>query len=139
MSQEDFYSISVPRLYEYLPFDTFEWNKNGISLGDIDAARADMSFPRQSEPYSATFAEKGDDWHIGRILYFIDNPARVTPISLDCECDGGFVYALPVLLDGHHRYAAALVAQWPVIISAFGGRVDLLKYLCCETDTPPQE
>lgn len=67
-------------------------------------------------------------YHRGRALYFAELLAAgevIEPISIDCECWGRTIYPVPVLIDGFHRLAGALLAGVEKLPATFGGRVDL--------------
>lgn len=71
-------------------------------------------------------------WDYGRIRYFYERllaGETLDAIEIDNECNGGRIYPVPVLLDGHHRLAASRLAGAPTIFASYGGRVDLLRYL----------
>lgn len=79
-------------------------------------------------------------YHRGRALYFAELLAAgeaVDPISIDCECWGRTIYPVPVLLDGYHRLAGALLARAEKLPATFGGRVDLRDYLTGRRRTRP--
>ena len=75
----------------------------------------------------------GDDaWHARRVRYFYDElraGRSLTPILVDCECRNSRIYPEPVLVDGHHRFAAYVFAKRRVVPAYYGGRVDVLEYL----------
>ena len=78
--------------------------------------------------------------HAARIRYLMQSPEDLeAPISLDCICGGGRVYAIPVILDGWHRYFAHHALKRKTIRAGFGGRVDLLEYLTGESDERPTD
>lgn len=71
-------------------------------------------------------------YHRGRVLYFAELFAAgedVDPIMVDNECWGRNIYPIPVLLDGYHRLAGALLAGVDKIPAIYGGRTDLRDYL----------
>lgn len=79
-------------------------------------------------------------YHHARIRYFMDcflSDLEVKALEVDCRCDRGHVYAWPLLLDGHHRFAGAILAKKRHINVEFGGRVDLREYLEGKRRTPP--
>lgn len=79
-------------------------------------------------------------WDYGRIRYFYERLLAGAPldaIEVDNECNFGRIYPEPVLLDGHHRLAAAHLAGAPFILASYGGRVDLLRYLTGARKTCP--
>lgn len=82
------------------------------------------------------------DYHLGRILFFKQEFERfnpVQPIVIDNECNGGFVYPYPIVIDGHHRLGGAVLAGIEHIYCSYGGRRDLLHYLMGKTDVRPDE
>ena len=81
-------------------------------------------------------------WHIGRVRFFYDElrAGRVLdPISIDNRCDRGHIYPEPILLDGHHRLAASVIAGSRTILAWYGGRLDLLAYLTGGRRTCPSD
>lgn len=79
-------------------------------------------------------------YHRGRVLYFAEVLAAgdaVDPIILDCECDRWNIYPVPVLIDGYHRLAGALLSGAETLPAIFSGRVDLLNYLTGEAEEVP--
>jgi hypothetical protein len=79
-------------------------------------------------------------WDYGRIRFFYERllaGETLEAIDVDNRCDYGHVYPEPVLLDGHHRLAAAHLANAPIILANYGGRVDLLRYLIGARKTCP--
>lgn len=92
-----------------------------------------------SEPYGDTWKhpileQKSRDWHIGRIIYFINHPNEIRNIEIDNECSNdGFILPQPFIVDVWHRYVAArwLYDQGKLtkIHCMYGGRVDILEYL----------
>jgi len=94
------------------------------------------SSPMISESYSAFYEAEGHalrwtgEEHAGRVRFLMTNPYELeVPIEIDCECDRGHIYAIPVLLDGWHRYMAHRLLKAETIPVSFGGRVDLAEYL----------
>ena len=77
--------------------------------------------------------QKSREWHIGRILYFINHPNEIRDIQIDNQCSYGYILPQPIIIDGWHRYAAA---RWlydqdrlSEIHCRYGGRMDVLEYL----------
>lgn len=70
--------------------------------------------------------------HIARIRFFVDAFRRgdhVDPIVIDNACANGVIYPEPIIIDGHHRFLAAQVANVKTIRCEYSGRVDVLRYL----------
>lgn len=130
--------IRIDRLIDFLPDESWEWDLQGeINLDDISIAIHE-ALPENSEPYGDTWKHpvlerRSRDWHIGRIIYFINHPDEIRDIDIDNECDGKYILPKPVIVDGWHRYAAArwLYDQGKLtkIHCRYGGRVDVLEYL----------
>ncbi len=73
-----------------------------------------------------------ETWHVSRVRFFYDEllaGRQLDPISIDNVCDGGHIYPEPILIDGHHRLAASVLASVRTILAWYGGRIDLRDYL----------
>ncbi len=135
--------IKISRLIEFLPNEYWSWDETGkIDLNDISTAFRE-AVSEIAEPYGDTGEHpvqerKSREWHIGRILYFINHPDEIRNIEIDNECSGGFILPQPIIVDGWHRYAAArwLFDQGRLtdIHCRYGGRTDVLEYLQSKTD-----
>lgn len=135
--------IRLNRLIEFIPSEHWEWDFCGnIDLEDISNAIHD-GLAEIPEPYGDYYKHpviehRQRSWHIGRIIYFINNPMEIRDIEIDNECDGNFILPQPVIVDGWHRYAAArwLYDQGKLntIHCRYGGRIDILNYLKGEVD-----
>lgn len=135
--------IRIDRLIEFLPTEHWSWDETGkIDLDDISIAIHE-AVSEISDPYGDTWKhpvleQKSREWHIGRIIYFINHPIGIRDIEIDNECSGNFIFPQPIIVDGWHRYAAArwLYDQGELdkIHCLYGGRKDLLLYLKGETD-----
>lgn len=130
--------IRIDRLIEFLPTEHWSWDKTGeINLDDISVAMHD-AIPEISEPYGDSWKhpileQKSREWHIGRIIYFINHPMEIRDIEIDNDCFDGHILPQPIIVDGWHRYAAArwLYDQCKLseIHCRYGGRMDILEYL----------
>ena len=138
--------IRIDRLIEFLPTEHWSWDETGeIDLDDISVAIHD-AIPEVSEPYGDTWEhpvleQKSKEWHIGRIVYFINRPKEIRDIEIDNECNNGFILPQPFIVDGWHRYVAArwLYDQCKLteIHCRYGGRADVLEYLQGKTNDRP--
>lgn len=136
-------TIRIDRLMEFLPEEYWGWNeKEIINLDDISIAIHE-ALPEISEPYGDTWKypileHKTREWHIGRIIYFINHPDEIKDIEIDNQCDNGFVMPVPIIADGWHRWAAArwLYDQGKLdeIQCKYGGRMDVFEYLQGKTE-----
>ena len=129
--------IKIKKLYEYLDYDEWTWNDGQpIYLKDITAAIIDHH-PEEAEPYGDTykhpFETKSNDWHIGRVIYYINHPEEILGIELDNPCFENMILPQIFVVDGNHRWMAA---RWlyekgmlDEICCTYGGRIDVLEYL----------
>jgi hypothetical protein len=126
--RKDADEILVDRLYELV--DPDPWGV-GFKMEMLD----DSLF-KSSEPYGWH-----SDWdarlHANRIRYLADSPELHVPIEVDNLCEGRNIYAMPVILDGHHRLFAHVWLGIKTIRASYGGRLDVLDYLKGKTDQLP--
>lgn len=135
--------IQIDRLIEFLPTEYWSWDgTKKIYLDDISAA-IQKALPEISSPYGDTWKypvteHKSREWHIGRIIYFINHPDEIRDVEIDNECDGSYILPRPIIVDGWHRYAAArwLYSRGKLfkIHCKYGGRIDILEYLQGKTN-----
>lgn len=123
--------IRIDRLSKYFPED-FGWNKNEIvKIEDITKAIANEQSeekypfnPKISMPY---------EWHIGRIIYFINHSEKIEYINIGSLDVGNFLLPTPVIIEGHHRFLAAMWlyshGRMEEIYCSYNGRDDILYYL----------
>ena len=140
--------ILISRLSEFLVDDYFQWNEGEpIALTDITKAIL-KRHPEETEPFGDTWKNlckeaKSTEWHIGRIIYFINHPEEIKDIEIDNLCSEGYLFPAPTIIDGNHRFAAALwlnsQGKMEKIHCRYGGRLDLLDYLTGSTDNCPDE
>lgn len=138
--------IRIDRLSEFFTSEYWEWDESGkITLDDISVAIHE-AVPEVPDPYGDMWThpvleQKSRTWHIGRIIYFINNHCEIRDIELDNKCCGDYILPEPVIVDGWHRYAAAkwLNDQCKLfeIHCRYGGREDVLDYLRGITDICP--
>ena len=135
--------IRIDRLIDFLPSEYWEWDDCGkIDLDDILIGIHEC-IEEISEPYGDTWnhpvlEHRSRDWHIGRIIYFINHPEVIRDIEIDNECSGYVILPQPIIVDGWHRYADArwLFDQGKLseIHCMYGGRMDVLEYLQGKTN-----
>lgn len=141
--------IYISRLMEFVSQDGFQWNDGGpeavVTLDDISKAILE-GCKEETEPYGDPFnfpcKERPKSWHIGRILYYIHHPEEIKDIQIDNECDAFAIYPMPVILDGNHRFMAAMWLyrenQIEKIHCLYGGREDVLDYLTGKSEDFPE-
>ncbi|TXH08150.1 MAG: hypothetical protein E6R04_11310 [Spirochaetes bacterium] len=116
-------TILVARLKKlYWPKDVFGMYKLPAVLAAVPVSR---------------FANEGskkrtqDEYNLGRVRYFYDKfkqGKKVDPIAIDFSYIG-FVPINLVLHDGHHRFAAAVLAEQERIKAFCAGPVTEIEYL----------
>lgn len=123
--------IKIDRFIPYV-IDDFEWNtREKITINDIAFAikkgqleEVQMYKPGISMP---------KQWHIGRVIYFINHPEEIEYIEIENVNDGYFVLPIPVLIEGYHRFMAAywlyLQRKLEEVYCIYDGRRDVLDYL----------
>lgn len=130
--------IRIDRLIDFLPSEYWEWDDCGkIDLDDISIGIHEC-VSEISEPYGDTLdhlvlEHRSRNWHIGRIIYFINHPEEIRDIVIDNECVNNEILPQAVIVDEWHRYAAArwLYDQGNLtkIHCIYSGRLDVLEYL----------
>lgn len=81
-------------------------------------------------------SERDINYHLGKIKFFVENKID-KPIDIDCFCRDGRIYNWPVIIDGRHRYIAALLRNDKFIQATFSGPVGLLNYLTYQSNNKP--
>lgn len=138
--------ILINRLSEFFAEDGWCWNENEpVKLDDIEKAMNDKQ-KEEAQPFGDTFKHlcmenKLTDWHIGRVIYFINHPEEIRDIEIDNLCIDNYILPSPIIVDGNHRFMAAM---WlsdrglkQKIHCRYGGRLDLLDYLSGKSDECP--
>jgi len=142
--QSEGYIILMDRLLELMIDDEAKWNGTPITNDMIKSAIV-SGMPEETDQFGCGRAEinRSDDWHIGRIIYFINHPEEIRDIWIDNECYPGRypgisrILPIPIIDDGNHRYRAAKYLGFKKIHCQYGGRTDVLAYLTGESDEAP--
>lgn len=133
--------IKIERLADYFP-ENFEWNKDEVvKIDDITEAIKNGQLEEEKEfdpnipmPY---------EWHIRRIIYFINHPEEIKYINIGNVNDGDFVLPTPIIIDGYHRFLAAMWLyshdKIKEIYCLYNGRSDILDYLNGKTNKMPSK
>jgi hypothetical protein len=109
------------------------WEEGKVTLEDINQCL--YSLEPIDKYYIIPLHREGNEqkytkeWHIQRILYFVHNPNRITPLEIECQCFNGHISTILAIEDGNHRYLAAVFLGLETIPISFGGRMDMLDYL----------
>jgi len=125
--------ILVDRLWALYAWPEWKLPMKGMTVDRL------QSYQVQAE-YINDRPEGVSPWDYGRIRFFYNEllaGRELDPIEIDNVCDGGRIYPIPVLNDGHHRLASSHLASARVIRANYGGRVDLLRYLTGRRKTCP--
>ena len=140
--------ILIDRLSEFFPVDSWQWNEGEIiELDDVTCAIHDGQ-SEESEPFGDTWKHpcmenKSTEWHIGRILYFINHPDEIRDIEIDNLCSGDYIFPAPKIIDGNHRFMAAMwlndQGKMNKVHCRYGGRMDVLDYLTGKLNECPDE
>ena len=132
-AEPDFYEFRLDRMLEYLWVWEDPW---GVGFCSEEIGKGDS---QESKPFSGSTLFPQPAWHAGRIRYLMANPEVFEfPIEVDCECSGGHVLPMPVILDGWHRYFGHLWLGRDTIRATFGGLVDVREYLQGLIDVRPE-
>ncbi len=142
------YAILIKRLSNFFPINNWQWN-NGevIRLDDITRA-IHKAQPEEIEPFGddckhPCLEERTTEWHIGRILYFVNHPEEIKDIEIDNLCEDNYILPIPVIIDGNHRFMATMWLNNQGLLKKvycrYGGRTDVLDYLTGETNICPEE
>lgn len=146
--EDDSDIILIKRLATF--YEDIEWNwgqEESINLAVIEKS-VKKGVEEISEPYGDDWkypvqGNKSVEWHIGRIIYFINHPDEIRNVNIDNEYSGDYIFPIPVIIDGNHRVLAAIylnsVGKLEKMHCNYGGRLDLLDYLKGVSDTCPSE
>jgi len=139
MFKNDIDMIKTSRLLEFKN-EQFYWCKEPITLNDVIKA-VENKIPEINEQYTESMVLMGDfknkEWHLGRIIYFINHPEKIDAITIDNRCECGQILPIPFIEDGNHRFMAVNYLGWEEFESKYSGRVDVLEYLQGTTDQAP--
>lgn len=138
--------VSLQRLLDTLSIDIdiWEWSKSDeFTLDEVIAAKYD-GVVGDASPFGDTWKHpvkeaKTKDYHIARIIYFMDHPDEIKDVEVDNPCIDGGILPGCAIVDGHHRLAAAIILNLDYIDVNYGGREDVLKYISGEIDICPDE
>lgn len=129
--------VLVERLWSLYAWPERNLPMRGMTITKLLRYRAQPGYVSDAE---RTLKQPTRAWDYGRIRHFYERlltGEKLDAIEVDNECDHGRIYPVPILLDGHHRLAASYLADAPIILVNYGGRVDLLRYLTGARQTCP--
>lgn len=139
MSDSGTSKVLVGRLWK-----TYPWSERYVPMRRMTVTRL-LTYPSQPDYVSdmeRTRKRSTRAWDYGRIRHFYERllsgaGETLDAIQVDNQCDFGHVYPVPVLIDGHHRLAAHHLAEAPIVLVNYSGRLDLLRYLTGARKTCP--
>lgn len=140
--------LLIERISEFYPVNSWSWNEGEVIELDDIACAIHNGQPEELESFGDTWEHlcmesKSTEWHIGRILYFINHPEEIRDIEIDNLYNRNYICPVPTIIDGNHRFMAAMWLQdqgkKDKVHCRYGGRIDLLDYLTGKTDVCPDE
>lgn len=109
INEDDGDMILIDRLSKFV-FDVgFSWGtRELVTLEDISLAIT-LGIDEEKMPFgdarkSSLIENKSKEWHIKRILYFINHPNEIKNIDIDNLCDEYKILPIPLIIDGNHRF-----------------------------------
>lgn len=131
--------VSIERLLSYIPSDDWGYNeKENITMSDID--NAIDNYTEEIGHYDGS-SFKSTEWHIRRILYFINHPEEIKDIKIINLYGGECVPTVPIIIDGNHRFIASVwicrCGEEDEIQCEYNGRSDIYDYLTRKTNEKP--
>lgn len=140
--------ILIDRLVDFFPVESWAQNEGEVvELNDISCAIHEGQV-EESAPFGDTWKHlcmenMPTEWRIGRVIYFINLPEEIRDIELDNVWADDYVFPAPAIVDGNHRFMAAMwlndQEKMDKIHCRYGGRMYLLEYLTGKTDECPDE
>lgn len=140
--------ILIDRLRKfYEPIEMYWGDNEAVTLCDIYKAIENKQC-EVVEPYGDTWKhicddDKSRDWHIGRVIYYINNPDEIRDIEIDNLYMDDYIFPVPQILDGNHRFLAGVYmneqGKMKSMPCKYSGREDVLEYLNGSTDEIPVE
>lgn len=126
------------------PDEIWAWpDAEPITLQDVIDAKA-KGVSGNAEPYGDIWKHpvkesRDKEYHVARIIYFMDHPEEISGIEIDNPCvDHGILPGCEIV-DGWHRIAAAILLSLQKVSISYGGRADVEDYLSGKTDKRPDE
>jgi hypothetical protein len=130
-------TLLVERLWELYPWPEWKLPMRGMTVEKLLNYRAR---PKYVSDVTRTIKQPPRAWDYGRIRFFYEEVLAgraLDPVEVDNVCEGGRIYPIPALNDGHHRLAGSHLAGARTIRAFYAGRVDLLRYLTGRRKTCP--
>jgi uncharacterized protein (DUF433 family) len=119
----------------------FKWDGEIVTVNDI-AGAIQNGISGDDTPYGDVWkhpvkAPKDKEYHVSRVVYFVQHPEEIKNIEIDNICDDYSILPLADIIDGWHRLMAAKYLGMDKIHVIYGGRADVLRYLQAKRKTLP--
>lgn len=118
------------RLSHYIPLKDV---CNYIGIQTIDLAQ--IPKVEASDEFKPE-TQRTRKYHLSKIKHYIEKGVD-SPIDIDCFCKDGDVHPHPIIIDGRHRYIAAVLRRDEKIKATFSGHRGLHDYLTGKTKEKP--
>lgn len=114
-----------------------------ISLDEVNAEK-EHGLLGNKEPYGDTWkhpvkVKRNKEYHISRIIYFMDHPEEISGIEVDNPCSDNGILPGCVIIDGWHRIAVGILLKLKKVSIEYGGRSDVEDYISGKTDKRPED
>lgn len=135
--------VLIDRLAELFPVDNYQWNNNEtVKIADIsNAIQNGEQEEIESFDTCSLIDKRSTDWHIRRILYFINHPEKIKDIQVENVYTWDYSDSKHKITNGNHRFMAALwlnkQGKMKKVHCLYFGREDILDYLKGESDEFP--
>ena len=138
-------TIKIDRLINMIGYDVWEWDKGFFTINDVYNAmksgqKEELKNLYMKNPNPQT---KTREWHIGKVLFYIDNPSRIKNIKIKSMeyPDICIMTSFVDVVKGSHMWMAAYClydkGTLTDVTCTFKGRDDVLDYLMGFKKDPP--
>ncbi len=129
MFQYQYENVLLSRLKEFFP-DYVCIDGHLIKSADIEKGLIN-NIPEISEEENLLHTDTSTkNWHIGRILFYINNNQTVkSSIKIENYEINGQLLTIPTMVEGHHHYLALCFLKKKTATVLYSGRPDVINYL----------
>lgn len=124
--------------------EVWSWpDSPSISLDEVIAEK-ERGLLENKEPYGDTWkhpvkVERNKEYHMSRIIYFMNHPEKISGIEVDNPCFDNGILPGCVIIDGWHRIAAGILMKMKIVSIEYSGRSDVEDYIIGKTNDRPEE
>lgn len=108
----------------------FYWIKEGVTAQEVQVKFKKGAIATQiphGDNFKYPVVQRDKQYHIARVIYFIEHPSEIKDIEIDNVCEGlCYIYPQARVIDGWHRLMAAYILGFSTIKVFYCGRTDLL-------------